>query len=168
MHQSPALFDGVNNPPNGAYTHLLLPKRHRYPLFGVKTDDNHRFKHRPKVPNIIQGRQTQPNVFSNIVRSQKDRKYELIQAKIGLQSLFNVAAMDPAPGLSLCLSIVITIIESIDVSQTLLCGQCSANGALIGRLLIPIKKNASSWQRESQKSFTQLLTKLHNGREGLR
>ena len=57
----------------------------------------------------------QSRVVSNIVRSQLDRKSILIQAKSGLQSLSNLAALAPLPGLSLCLPIVITIIESIDV-----------------------------------------------------
>jgi len=56
----------------------------------------------------------QSRVVSNIVRSQMDRKSVLIQAKSGLQSLSNLAALAPLPGLSLCLPIVITIIESVD------------------------------------------------------
>jgi hypothetical protein len=62
---------------------------------------------------------TKPRVVSDIGLSHNDRKSVLIQAVTGLQSLSNLAALAPFPGLSICLPIIISIVQSIDVSLSL-------------------------------------------------
>ena len=63
--------------------------------------------------------QTKPRVVSDIGLSHNDRKSVLVQAVTGLQSLNNLAALAPFPGVSICLPIVINIVESIDASLPL-------------------------------------------------
>lgn len=49
-----------------------------------------------------------------------DRKSALAQARSSLQGLSTLAAFTPAPGLSICISLVITIIDSVNVSLSYL------------------------------------------------
>lgn len=63
-------------------------------------------------------RTSQPRVVADEV-SRNDRKSALTLAKSGLQGFSNLAAFAPLPGIALCLPIVISIIESIDVRSTI-------------------------------------------------
>lgn len=60
----------------------------------------------------------QPRVVSNIVRSPYERKSALVQAKSTLHGLHNLAILAPVPGLVACVPIVVSIIDSIEVSIT--------------------------------------------------
>jgi hypothetical protein len=78
MHQSPALFHGVNGPPNEPYIRWLLPGRHGYPLFGVEIDDDLRFEYCAQVPNISESRQTShepPNHWGQVLGNGAEHGY---------------------------------------------------------------------------------------------
>jgi len=55
-------------------------------------------------------------VVSDIVLSPYKRKSALFQARSTLQGIQNLAAFAPVPGLVACVPIVVSIIDSVDVS----------------------------------------------------
>lgn len=80
-------------------------------------------------------------VNNDIIRSQIDRKAVLNQAMSWLQTLNNLATLAPLPGLAMCLPIVITIIESIDVSSIFLPDICT--------LLISLDEKCANTNQEN-------------------